>query len=425
MTLFSSLAHEWAFQRRDRSLTLWLFLVLVLASLAVAGGISEVEHQRASIERLLEGDREDRIEALSQQSDWGGAAYYAFHLTYDSPSDFAFAALGRRDEDPWKHRIRMLALEGQIYEHDAGNPELALTGRFDFSFFAAFVLPLVLAVLLHDLYAGDRAAGRHALLVATSGRSSAPWRRRAVLRVLAVFLAALLPLVVGGVISATAPVKLGLATLLLFVYTALWGLICYGAARWRASSPVILSSLLGLWLVLAVVLPGAGKLAVDRLVEAPSGADILLTQRETVNDAWDVPTEVTMDAFVERHPQWAAHAEIEGAFEWKWYYAFQQVGDQKTEALSDAYRSARRTRDRLAGRFALLSPPALFERSMQRLAETDLRASLAYEQRIRDFHSRLREFYYARMFPDRPFDAEGLAGLPQYPGGEKRDARDG
>ena len=33
-----------------------------------------------------------------------------------------------------KHRIRALALEGQIYERDTGNPVLALTGRFDFAF---------------------------------------------------------------------------------------------------------------------------------------------------------------------------------------------------------------------------------------------------------------------------------------------------
>jgi ABC-2 type transport system permease protein len=410
-----SLAREWSFQRRDRALWLWLGLVLVLATIAIAGGLVEVGQQRTSIERLLEGDRLDRKDALSRQQDWGSAAYYSFHLTYDAPSDFAFAALGRRDEEPWKHRIRMLALEGQIYEHDAGNPELALTGRFDFSFFAAFVLPLVLAVLLHDLHASDRAAGRHALLVATSGRISAPWRGRAVLRVLLVYLAAVLPLLIGALLSATPLATLLPAAVLLFAYVVFWGVICAWIAAWESSSPVILSVLLGIWVVLAVVVPGAGKLAVDRLVVAPSGADILLTQREAVNDAWDVPTQVTMDAFLERHPEWSEFAEIEGAFEWKWYYAFQQVGDQKTEGLSSAYQRARSERDRLAGRIALLSPPALFERSMQRLAGTDLRASMDYERRVRAFHARLRDFYYARMFPGLPYNSEALADLPNYP----------
>jgi ABC-2 type transport system permease protein len=314
----------------------------------------------------------------------------------------------------------MLALEGQIYEHDAGNPELALTGRFDFAFFAAFVLPLILAVLLHDLQAGDRSAGRHALLVATSGRVSSPWRARAVLRVLAVYLAALAPLVVGGVVSGTGSAVLLSAAFLLLVYVLVWGLICYRLAGMTSPAPVILSVLLGVWVLLAVVVPGASKLAVDRLVEAPEGADILLSQREAVNDAWDVPTQVTMDAFVERHPEWAAYTAIEGNFEWKWYYAFQQVGDQKTEALSKAYRKAKEERDRLAGVLSWISPPTLFERAMQRLARTDLQASLAYETRIREFHEQLRRFYYARMFPGEPYDPEALSGLPTF-GGEQGD----
>jgi len=36
------------------------------------------------------------------------------------------------------------------------------------------VLPLVLIVLLHDLRASERAAGRHDLLVATAGRATRP-----------------------------------------------------------------------------------------------------------------------------------------------------------------------------------------------------------------------------------------------------------
>ena len=324
----SLLVRELRFQLRSPAFLLWMGLVFALSSLAVGAGMLEVAQQRATLETLLAGDAEDRADALGKQSDWGGAAYYSFHLTWNPPSNFAFAALGVRDREPWKHRVRMLALEGQIYEHDAGNPVLALTGRFDFAFFAAFVLPLVLAVLLHDLKASERTAGRYALLVTMSGRESMPWRARALLRTAGVFLA---------------------------------------------------------------------------------------------SGAWDLPTEVTMDAFVARHPEWAAYAEIEGAFEWKWYYAFQQVGDQAAEPLARAYRDARLRRDRLSSYLALLSPPALLERGFQRLARTDLSAALAYEARVRAFHARLRAFYYDKLFPAEPFDRSALAELPQFeagPGGD-------
>jgi ABC-2 type transport system permease protein len=157
-------------------------------------------------------------------------------------------------------------------------------------------------------------------------------------------------------------------------------------------------------------------MAIDRAVPLPSGADIIMTQREAVNDAWDLPKATTMAAFVERHPQWAAHSAVERPFEWKWYFAFQQVGDQKAQALSEALTAGRQQRDQWAGRLAWLAPPVLLERALQALAGTDVQAGLAYEAQVRAFHAALREFYYPKLFLNEPFDPAALQGLPQFPG---------
>ena len=414
MNLATPVWRESAHLARDRAFIGWIVLTLLLAVVSVAGGLAEVDEQRQTIARLIEGDREDRRNVQAQYPDWGAAAYYSFHLTFDAPSRFAFAALGTRDREPWKHRVRMLALEGQIYERDAGNPVLALTGRFDFAFFAAFVLPLVLLVLLHDLQAGERRAGRHVLLIVSSGRASSPWRLRAALRAGAVFIAAALPLLAGCGVSATPPATILAALSLLGGYVVFWSLLAYRLGAWERNASVILASLLGIWALLGVVGPAAGKRLIDSAVPLPEGADILMTQREAVNNAWDLPKATSMNAFMARYPQWAQYAAVEKPFEWKWYYAFQQVGDQIAEPLSRAYREGRRRRDRLAGWFAWLTPPALLERSLQRLANTDLRAHMGYEASVRAFHRRLREFHYAKLFLEVPFDSAALQELPEY-----------
>ncbi len=411
---WSALRREAAFVARDRSVWGWWLVVLCLSVLAVSAGLYEVHQQKATIARLDEADRADRLAVLRAQKDWGGAAYYSFHLTFDPPSDFAFAALGRRDDAAWKHRVRMLALEGQIHERDAGHPVLALIGRFDFAFLAAFVLPLVLIVLLHDLRASERVAGRHDLLVATAGHPARLWRLRAGLRAGGVLLCAALPLLVASGLSGSAAATLIAACALLLVYVLFWTGVCAAVAAWQQTGEVILATLVALWILLGVVVPTAGRMAIDRAVPLPSGADIIMTQREAVNDAWDLPKATTMAAFVERHPRWAAFAAISRPFEWKWYYAFQQVGDQKTQALSEAYTAGRMQRDRLAGWLAVVAPPVLLERSLQALAGTDLRASLAYEARVRAFHASLREFYYPKLFRDEPFEPAALQALPQY-----------
>lgn len=407
----SAVIRELWFLSRDRAAQVWLIIAFAAASFAVIFGLQEVSAQRDTIERLKVADAIEREVAVEEYRAWGDAAYYTFHLTYDEPSEFTFAALGQRDTAPWKHRIRMLALEGQIYETDAPNPDFALIGRFDYAFVVAILAPLFLILLLHDLRASEKANGRFELLEATD---ASIWRTRAGLRLTAVALALLIPLWIGGVVSGAEASIIKLATGVVLLHLVFWwAVIAWVNARgWTA--PVNLTGLFGVWLALAIVAPAGIKMAVDAAVAVPDGGDIILTQREAVNDAWDLPVSATMDPFLERHPDWADYATIEGTFEWKWYYAFQQVGDQTVEPLSEAYREGRMRRDDLAAALSWLSPPAKIERVFQSLAKTDRSAAADYEDQIRAFHADLRAYYYPKLFRDEPFTDEAIANRPGF-----------
>lgn len=399
---------------RDRSAKLWLVLAFAAASLAVLFGLNEIASQRDTIERLKAADQIERAVATKEHRDWGSAAYYTFHLTYDPPEDFAFAALGQRDSSPWKHRIRMLALEGQIHETDAANPDFALIGRFDFAFVAAMIAPLILIMLLHDLRAGERAGGRYNLLSATSADARSLWFARAAWRVGALTIVLLVPLWAGGLMTGAGLGKMLGASAAVFAHLLFWWAVIAFINTRTWSSTVNLTALIGLWLAFAVVVPAAIKAGVDTAIPVPEGGDIILTQREAVNDAWDLPKAATMTPFVERHPALAPYADIDETFEWKWYYAFHQVGDQTAEPLSESYRDGRVRRDALAGLMAWLSPPAKLERTLQHIAGTDAAAALDYENQVRAFHADLRAFYYPPMFSDAPFTDAAIADRPNY-----------
>ncbi|MCE2028504.1 DUF3526 domain-containing protein [Sessilibacter corallicola] len=414
MSTFNALMREIKFTARDRTVVFWMVTVLGLSAISLAFGLAEVKHQQATIQQLLDANQQERDAEFEKLKDWGSAAYYTFHLTYDAPSDFAFAALGQRDVQPWKHRIRMLALEGQIYERDVGNPSIALIGRFDFAFFTAFIVPLVLIILLYDLRASEKTAGRYNLLEATVGQSSSFWFLRAAVRSGALFLCLIATLFIAGMIAGTAVSKLLLAGLWVLIYIIFWTVICFFIAAWRKPGSVILMTLITVWVSTAVILPALSRLAIDKLVPVPPGADILMMQRETVNDAWDLPRETTMNAFFEEHPQWSDYQQVESSFEWQWYYAFQQVGDQKTRDLSTAYQNGRLQRADIAAWVSLLAPPSLLERSLQALANTDLNTSIDYEESVRAYHAALREFYYPKFFLNQPFDKALLKNLPKF-----------
>ncbi len=410
----SNLVREFRFLMRDRGALLWLALALLLSVAATGFGIAEVREQRATIAALLDEDAKDRADAIAKQEDWGGAAYAAFHLTYAPPSNFAFAALGQRDTAPWLHRVRMLALEGQIHEADTTNADFGLIGRFDFAFLAAAVAPLLLILLLHDLRAGERMAGRHDLLVATAGRAQRLWLPRAGVRVGGLALALLVPFWVGTAIEGVRLVTVLFASALVIGGLGVWWLITELVGRVSATPPVALTALVGVWLALALIVPAASGAVIEAAVPVPDGAEILMLQREAVNDAWDKPKAATMAPFLARYPQWAPFAEVTKPFEWKWYYAFQQVGDMQAEPIVRAYRAGRLARDRWAGVAAFLSPTAVVERGFERLAGTDARAMIAYEDSVRAFHADLRAFHYPLFFRDPPYDPTVFRDLPRY-----------
>lgn len=418
MILLSNISREVKFLSKQRYLLYLFGAVFLLSVFAVWSGINESNNQLNTIERLQEKDNIEQQSVIGKHSDYGMLAYYNFHLTYSLPSDLAFAAIGQRDVLPWKHRIRMLAIEGQIYETDAGNPELSFLGRFDFAFIVSVLLPLFIIILLHDLRSSEREAGRYDLLVITARKKQGLWLSRAFVLCLALCVAVLLPFIIGALFTKAPFLSTALITLVVIGHLLLWAILCLWFTSSKLavsqSSAQIASILLSIWLIVTVLIPVGSDLAIDEMVDSPKGGDIVLTQREAVNDAWDLPFSATWEAFLETHPQWKGKTQMDSLFEWKWYYAFQQVGDQKASPQSTAYQNATLKKDKLADRFSLLSPPMLTLRLISSIAETDTQAAVKYEQNVRKYHKELRLFYYPLLFNNTQFNLEVVSKLPQF-----------
>ena len=422
MMRFTDLKREAGFIFGHRQIKLTLLVVFFLSVVSLWTGFAEMQEQQATIERLLEKDQAERDSALAHQSNYGSAAYYTFHLTYSPPSPLAFTAVGERDVFPWKHRIRMLALEGQIYESDTDNPELAFLGRFDFAFVTSVLLPLFIILLLYDLKAKEREARRFDLLNVTARNAHAIWTARVIVTLVPLALVTLAPLVVFGLINGASLLSILTVCAIVTGNIAIWSaivLVIGAAKRFASFSATHLASImLGAWLVTTVIVPVTAHTVINAVAETPEGGDIVLTQREAVNSAWDKPVKDTWRAFIATHPQWADYTEFDperdSSFNWKWYYAFQQVGDQTASDLSKAYQAATLQKDTIASYVALLSPSLLTQRLLSSAADTNVNAMLGYENDVRAFHKALRKFYYYHLFKDPEFSQESFEALPQF-----------
>ena len=409
-----SAIRELRFALRDPVVVLTLIVGASLSMFTIYSGLKEVSAERAQIERVQHLVDSDRAYALKDQGDAGSAAYYAFHFTYDPPSELAFAARGTRDDLPWKHRIRMLALEGQIYETDAGNPELSRIGKLDFAFVAAFLLPLLLILLLYDLKASEARNNRWTFLSAVSGNGPRVLQGRAVLRAGLLFVCVMAPFVIAAIASAASAKSILIVLIVVALNFAFWSLLSLFVTARVEAGPTAAALLLGVWFVLAVVVPVGGKQIVETSAPAPKGGELLLTQREAVNDAWDLPREATMTPFYERHTEWADAKPTSEGFDWYWYYAFQQVGDQTVEEMSKNLRESVAVRNRTMGFISLVSPPLLVDRMLASAAQTDIVSFQAYDRCVRDFHAALREFHYEMLFGDTEYSAEFMKSLPTF-----------
>jgi ABC-2 type transport system permease protein len=149
-------------------------------------------------------------------------------------------------------------------------------------------------------------------------------------------------------------------------------------------------------------------------VPVRQGVELMLGQRQAVHGAWDLPREETMARFFQSHPQWQHTAPLPAGFHWKWYYAFQQLGDESVAPQVAAYREALVARQRATEWLGFMLPGVGLQAVLHRAAGTDLLAQLAYQDAITAFHARLRSFYYPYLFDEVRFAPQDLTRLPQF-----------
>ncbi len=397
---------EWRLLMRSRLSIVSVVLLATFSSLSILAGIAEMNAQQQTLGRLTALQAQDTqrvIEQNAKDGDAGYAAYYSYHATWDPPSGLAFAAIGQRDIAPYSLRVNALGLQAQLYGSEQFNPEARLAGRFDFAFVLVYLVPLFVIGMFHDLFSGERESGRLRLLLSLPEGSLALWHRRALIRFALLALAVLTPFIAASIMR---NVPIGLLTTVLGValaYIAMWCALAVLLARMPGSSATHAARLLGVWTVLTLVLPTLARVGIDHAIPAGKGVDLALAHREAVHQSWEQPREEIMQRFVRNHPEWRDRKQLTEKFAWKWYYAFHQVADESVANQVALYRDALEARQQWTEHVAILLPSVAVHTLLHRMADTDLPAQLNYLDRISEFHSQLRAFYYPYFFEERPF----------------------
>ena len=391
-------------------------------SLLIAGGIgawhghATIERQRAAIAEApaLQAEQHRAVfDPIAPTAYAGDQLYYLYYRTAHEPSALAPIAIGQRDAQPFNLRVRLLALEGQLYDSELANPLLATLGPFDVALVIALLAPLFVIALMHNLWSAEEEWGTARLI---RSQPVSPWAVAATkLFVRASVAAAPFYLVLAlATWALNVPIDgaLGLVLTLVTAYIVVWiGLAALVAGLGRSSEFNVVT-LLGVWVVWAIVGPALLSLGAAVRYPAPEALELTVRQRQAVHSAWDAPLAETMANFYRSYPEWRDVPVPTGAYSNGWYYAMQQRGDDEAREASAGYRRALMDRHEWVRRAAVLLPPALLQSALTSVARTDIASHLGYQQSVRDYHEAVKRYFLPAIFLNHTIDSVDWAGVP-------------
>ena len=419
--------HELTLLLKQRSMILLLLFSLLLTGFSLFNGWQNISHIHTQISEATREEPLRKADFFAHHShegssdsgktiDAGELGYYLFHNIYHAPGEWSFIALGNRVVVPYVQRIRLLGLQGQLYDGESHHPEYVMLGSFDYSFLLVFFAPLLCIALLHDLKASEQQAQRLLFLHSLVTAPVHFWTRRVLSRWLLITLTLALPVLVFAGLC-----KLSLAPLLRVLaitalYTFLWTVLCATVSlRQRALNANFNAMLLtSIWLMLCVVLPNLSQLWLNYCYPVQDGSQIALQHRQWVHGAWDLPKDDTLKPFYALYPAWKDTPPVTGRFHWKWYFAFQHMADVKLQPQVAARDHALRQRDRATAGLAWLLPTVWVQRSLEEIAQSNVTHLLAHRQRIERFHTALRHAAYPFLFEEKPLTAQDFEHLPTF-----------
>jgi ABC-2 type transport system permease protein len=406
---------------KQKSIQYMLWVSVALTSVSLLNGWLNVQHMQAQIQHAQMVEKNQHSQQLNTflhdgKIEAGDVGYYVFHHVYRQPDAWSFIALGNYLVTPYVQRIRLLGLQGQIYDGESHHPEYVMLGAFDYAFWLVFFLPLICIALLHDLKASESQAQRLTFLGSVIANPIWFWAKRVLLRWLLVLLTFVIPVTMMTCML-TLPLE-GFITVITttLLYSIFWVVVCSLISLRRkvqnaSTNAMILASI---WLLLCIVLPNLSQLWLHHRHPVQDGSQIALQHRQLVHSAWDLPKTDTLDPFYKLYPQWQHTPPVTGRFHWKWYYAFQHMADVNLAEQVKIREKNLGLRDEATANLSFFLPNLWAQRQLENVAKSNINHLLDHRKAIEAFHTQLRHTLYPYLFEDKPMSAEAFQALPKF-----------
>jgi ABC-2 type transport system permease protein len=333
--------------------------------------------------------------------------YYAqFGLVNETPP-LAGLSIGQRDVNPAVQRVTIRGLEAQKYDADLNNPTNLLLGNLDFSFVLVYLFPLLIIAFTYSAVSEERENGTWRL-VAVQSRYLPGFLTQLFAVRLAVVLAVLAALLLLAVPVLGLPLdaSLGLFAGTAVGYVLVWFGICFWVASLGKASGTNAVLLVTAWLGLLLLVPAAVNQYLLVRYPLPEALATTVRQRKGYHEKWDLPQAPTVARFFAHYPQFRHFPLPAASFNWLWYYAMQQMGDDESAPQASELRRKLYQREAASRQLGLLLPSLHAQLGLNDLARSGLGNQVRFLDETSRFHEQLRLYFYPRIFGEQPVAAE-------------------
>lgn len=399
-----------------RAVIFALVCLLAAGFYAIYHGKNVVEKQKAIIAQIPDFQAEHLKKQLALNSaDLGNLLYYLQFSTIHQPSGWAAFSIGQRDVNPYNVKVRMLSLEGQIYDSEMSNPTNLLYGNFDPAFVVVFLFPLLIIAFCHNLISAEQENGIWNLLRSQPVSIAKIIGLRLLIRFATVILLAFTLIAASGLMLESAfDVRFVYALLIAFVYLFFWFALTAFVGSFQKSSTFNALSMLGVWILLTILAPALLNLVISTVFPVSESFEVTVKQREGYHQKWDRSKGETMEKFYEKYPEYRVFPIAEDKFSWGWYYAMQNSGDAESADATAKYMEKLRLRDLRTNSAALFLPTVNTQSAFNSLTKNDLQSHLAYLDSVRDYHKQIREYFYPFIFREAKTEEIDWQKLPKH-----------
>jgi ABC-2 type transport system permease protein len=141
----------------------------------------------------------------------------------------------------------------------------------------------------------------------------------------------------------------------------------------------------------------------------------MVKQRDGYHEKWDMDKSSTMERFYTHYPQYKSYGIPEQSFNWLWYYAMQQMGDDESLQTSEAMREKILQREKMSRSIAMAMPTMHTQLLFNDVARTSLTDYVQLLDSTRVFHEHMRLHFYPKIFDNAPVKDENWKRfVPEY-----------